>query len=131
MKEKLEIKVLMSNQRVCNAFITVTTTPTCEIEFHAKNYDMKKFVGLDLFEAAMQLRKWLEVKGNFALCNFSRKNIQPSGMSRQMSFGRKAYLVNSEDVLSTVDIFASCDINQISKFRARKLFIGQWAKSEK
>lgn len=70
--------------------------------------------GVDLFESLTALRLQLESDGLMLCVNGARADVFPSGMSRQMAGGRKAYqLVGGRrpDRRDLVDIFdsACCD----------------------
>ena len=52
----------------------------------------REFAGVDLFAAFLELREELEKAGHLLLCAGSRVDVWPSGMSRSMCGGVRAYI---------------------------------------
>lgn len=72
----------------------------------------REFPGVDLFDCLLSLREHLESRGLLLCCQGARRDVSPSGMTRQMSNGRLAYIIRpnarvSDDDL--VDIFEPAD----------------------
>jgi hypothetical protein len=90
------------------------------------------FCGIDYFEALIKMRLHFENKDLFLLCNGSRRDVYPSGMSRDMSQGLKAYIHKigfpclRDDL---VDIFEAADLNQIGFVYEQKEFRNLWIES--
>jgi hypothetical protein len=59
--------------------------------------------GVDLFECLRAIRRAVEAEGALLCCEGARRDVFPSGMSGQMSGGRKAYRHPSRREI--VDIF--------------------------
>src|SRR5262245_40134728 len=60
--------------------------------------------GPDLFYCLLSLRQYLESRGLLLCCQGARRNVSPSGMTRQMSSGRLAYLLKPGVELSDDDL---------------------------
>ncbi len=88
----------------------------------------------DVFEALSKLRSRLEEEGFLLLCNAARKDAYPSRMSRQMSGGRKIYLLTPglrgrrEDL---VDIFDAAPIDHVGTVVEQRLMFEIWLRSLK
>ncbi len=91
---------------------------------------MSAFTGSDLFEALCDLRQALEGMRIQALCAGAQVNVYPSGMSRSMSGGRKAYVLK-EGVRSSdlVDIFERGDALFCGSVADQKAFYQTWVRS--
>lgn len=88
----------------------------------------------DVFEALCKLRFSLEEEGYLLLCNAARKDAYPSRMSRQMSGGRKVYLLKSglqgrrEDL---VDVFDAAPLDHVGTVTEQRLMFEAWLRSLK
>jgi len=71
----------------------VSHAPPCwELWFGGIESLNRVFAGRDLFEALITLRCALEEAGAQLLCQGARPEVFPTGMSRDMGGGRKAYV---------------------------------------
>ncbi|NNE84593.1 MAG: hypothetical protein HKN28_11540 [Alphaproteobacteria bacterium] len=83
----------------------------------------------DYFNALLILRTQLEATGHRLLCNGARRNVWPSGMSRSMGGGRKAYVMrmgqptHGDDL---VDIFDYAEPDLIVSVQEQKEFFDKW-----
>lgn len=88
----------------------------------------RRYSGVDLFECLIAVRADLESQSLLLCCQGARKNVSPSGMTRQMSNGRLAYLlsvgrpVSDEDL---VDVFAPADCLDVVSIADQKAEIGR------
>jgi len=92
------------------------------------------FQGSDLFDCLMKFRIYLESKNYLLLCNGARVDVYPSGMSRDMSGGKLAYITKlgispSKDDL--VDIFDSTSQKYIGTVEQQKEYRALWVNSIK
>jgi hypothetical protein len=72
----------------------------------ARPFERRSSGNRDLFEALADLRQSLEEQGIRLFCNGARTDVWPSGMSRSMSGGRKAYVLRlGTHARDLVDIF--------------------------
>jgi hypothetical protein len=104
----------------------------CDITFQASFCESVVFSGDNLFSALCSLREYLELDGWYLLCNGARLNAYPSGMSLQMSRGRKVYLLemgrqSRRD--SLIDIFGAAELAEVATVAEQRLFFEQWLKS--
>lgn len=86
----------------------------------------------DVFEALCRIRRKLESFGAVLLCAGARVDVFPSGMSRSMGLGRKAYAnrlgqpARQEDL---VDLFEPAEPGQVRTVDEQKEFHAQWIQS--
>ena len=90
--------------------------------------------GTDLFDCLTTLRaQHLEKRGWLLLCNGARIDVYPSRMSRQMSGGKKAYVMRLGEPArrsDIVDIFDPVeDLSRISTVVEQKKFYKKWLES--
>ena len=86
----------------------------------------------DLFEALILMRLDLEGQGFKLLCEGARPNVMASGMSRSMSGGRKAYVLQlgrPSGLSNLVDIFESANPEDIGTVAQQKDFYEEWLRS--
>jgi hypothetical protein len=81
-----------------------------KLEFESPAIGKLSFINQDLFECLKDLRKNLQLRGYIALCNGARLDVRPSAMSRDMSGGIIAYILDfklrrDRSTTVTVDIF--------------------------
>lgn len=91
-----------------------------------------EFTGDDLFEALTALRIALEKIGTLVLCMGARVEVFPSGMCRNMSGGRMAYVTRegcSPAATDLVDIFDRADRKQIGSVDEQLKFRDRWLQS--
>ena len=89
------------------------------------------FVGSDLFECMIEIRRSLEEESLLLCCQGARPDVFPSGMARQMGDGRRAYILRPGVLLTDedlVDIFAPAPSTAVvtvdQQRRAVKTFFG-------
>lgn len=102
------------------------------LEYIDQDFGKLNFDGDDLFSALVKARKYLEDKGFLLLCAGSMPSAYPSGMSRQMSNGRKAYvhkLHSKPDRSSVVDIFQPVSFDEVGTIQQQNEFMSKWNSS--
>ena len=88
----------------------------------------RRYSGVDLFECLISVRADLEAQSLLLCCQGAKKNVSPSGMTRQMSNGRLAYLlpvgrpVSDEDL---VDVFAPAECSEVVSIADQKAEIAR------
>ena len=90
--------------------------------------------GVDLFDSLRNLRATLEEDGIRILCAGARADVYPSGMSRTMSDGRKAYTLKLGLVAQRndlVDIFSYASPREVGTVAEQRRFHEQWISSIK
>ena len=85
----------------------------------------------NIFDSVVELRKKLELKNIYLLCNASVINVYPSGMQKEFG-GTKAYKLQmgKQAVLAdVVDIFDYNSELKIGSVEEQKKFYENWLKS--
>lgn len=112
-----KIAVHLSTPKGIRAVELLATTGdllSIELILDAQSY---KAEGSDLFEALIRIRELLLPMQYSLLVAGARVNARPSGMSRQMSQGRRVYLLEigkPSDPLTLCDLFSPATIDQIA-----------------
>ena len=107
-------------------------TEPCVLTYTDIEFCEKNFEGVDLFDALNNLRLFLESEGWLLICTGSRIDAYPSGMSRQMSNGRKAYLHEMNvkpEKKSVVDIFTNAPLEKIGTINEQNKYMEEWRNS--
>ena len=89
-------------------------------------------VAEDCFAALTQLRRELEATGRLLVCNGSSLDVYPSGMSRSMGAGQKAYRLTMGRQALTADlvsIFETAPGVRPSRVDQQAAFFEQWVAS--
>lgn len=92
----------------------------------------REFCGDDLFDALTALRSEFEARGCRLLCAGARVDVFPSGMSRSMGGGRKAYVTKlgkPTGETSLVDIFDYAEPNLVGTVEEQQEFRKRWIAS--
>ena len=119
-------------QRIC--MLTVSDHEPWTITIKSQEFNEKKFNGRDLFDCLISARLFLEKNNYLLLCGGARIDVYPSGMSRDMSGGRLAYVTkigvgaSREDI---VDIFEPANQTNIGTVEQQKEFHARWVSSIK
>jgi len=88
------------------------------------------FSGRDLFECLIALRRELEKTGAQILCNGSRTDAYPSGMSRSMGGARMVYLMElGRPAKELVEIFGKADLEKIGSVEQQRSYFRMWLDS--
>ena len=88
----------------------------------------------DLFEALREMRQDLERMGAQLLSAGARPDVTPSGMSRSMSGGRKAYVVHLGSparMTDMVDIFDYAEPETVGTVQQQRDYVAAWLASLK
>lgn len=93
MSETRKLKVQFSNGTIQECSVEYTSTPPWRLKFFGLGLKQAEFEDRDLFEALITLRRELEQSNAQLLCSGARPDVLPSGMSRSMSGGIKAYII--------------------------------------
>lgn len=131
MSEKRAIKILLDNGAIQTVEIEIADTPPWSLKL--LNFDSKtlEFVGADLFDALAMLRQEIEKSGGRLLCAGARPEVRPSGMSRSMGGGRKAYVIRIGEPSrkADIDIFDYADPEAVGSVAEQAAFYEKWVKS--
>lgn len=129
---EIEIKIQMADASIEQAVLEIDILTNRAITFITKQTEYKKFDGEDLYAAFNHLRTWLDKSKSKLLCNGARVDVTPSGMSRGMGGGRKAYIIRigkpalREDL---VDIFDYASPDKIGSLDEQKEYYERWVSS--
>jgi hypothetical protein len=132
MSEKILVQISASDCGVKQCEIELSEGSLCKIEFFGIDLNVSEFVGEDFFEALIELRLELEKHGYQLLCRGARPNVHPSGLSRSMSRGRKAYIIRVESPsLKTdiVNIFDRAELEEVGSVEEQRAFHKRWVES--
>lgn len=123
---------MLSNGKIEDCVVKASESAPWAIYFSSNNFEEHNYKAVDLFGALKALRADLEKKSCKLLCNGSRKNIVVSGMSRQMSGGRMAYLIDGDSFSQgdeLVDILEYAPPEEISSISEQESFYETWRRS--
>ena len=132
MSEQKTIKVQFADGRVEVYTADIDNEDEPVITVSVAGLDRRTFSGGDLFDAFNELRRELERLQARLLCAGARRDVFPSGMSRDMSGGRKAYITRigrpslREDL---VDIFDEAAPESVGTVAEQSAFHERWADS--
>jgi hypothetical protein len=127
--ESIIVKVQLPNETIEECEIEPSHSPPWRLVFSGAGMKRRLFQADDLFEALRGIRKELERTGCRILCAGARRDVYPSGMSRSMSGGRKAY-VNRMGAKPTptdvVDIFDEAEASFVGSVDEQLEFHRRW-----
>ncbi len=130
MAEIRQVKVLCAAGAIEPCEVQIISVVPGEIHFSGAGMKQSPFGGSDLFSAFLSLREDLEKYGGRLLCAGARVNVWPSGMSRSMGGGLKAYvMVLGRPATEKVDIFDEAILEQIGTVGEQRHFHDNWCKS--
>jgi len=130
--ESRQLKVLKPDGQIVEvtAHFDVSVDSTITISF--EDQPLKTFRGEDLFKSMILLREHLNLQGSILLCNGARRDVYPSGMSRGMGKGRKAYtLVIGKQARkhNLIDIFDYAEPSTIAGIESQLNYFEEWKNS--
>jgi len=129
---KKVMNVKQKDGSVSDYNISLADTGDSSIIMTLDDGTMKNFSDDDLFKSLKLIRAFFEKKGAKVLCNGSRVDVYPSGMSRGMGKGRKAYVLilgKQARINNLVDIFDYADASLIGTIEEQECFYKQWITS--
>lgn len=132
MSESKDINVQLADGTLTKALIVISELTPCRLDFECSEWERQRFCADDLHGAFVDLRSWLDGLGVKLLCNGARVDVTPSGMSRGMSGGRKAYIIRlGKPSLSSdlVDVFEYAEPEKIGTVQQQKEFYKKWVSS--
>ena len=112
MTETKSMCVRLKSGDVQEIILDISISPPWRLQVNGIQMDNNVFIGRDIFDALINLRKSLESLDCQILCAGARPDVFPSGMSRSMSGGRKAYILRlgtspiSNDLIDIFDYAA-------------------------
>src|SRR5882724_545410 len=129
MSEFKTIKVRLKDESIEECSVEIVNDPDWELIFSGLGVNGRKFSGRDLFDSLIALRLFLEGISAKPLCAGARRDVFPSGMSRDMGGGRKAYItrlgtpVVGADLL---DIFDYANAESVGTVAEQQDFHDKW-----
>lgn len=130
MKEIKMLTLLYADGRQDQARFTFTTQPPYTIEFSHAELGAERFTGEDLFDCLTALREFLAQHDICPLCAGARVDAYPSRMSRQMSGGRKVYIMEmGKPAEQLADIFDAAPPEKVASIDAQREYFQEWVKS--
>jgi hypothetical protein len=132
MIETRVVKVLLRDGTIKECIITPSKAAPWNLAFSGVELEKLEFSGNDLFEALVALRAELEKIGAQLLCMGARIDVFPSGMSRDMSGGRKAYVTRmgaAGQMTDLVDILDFAAPELVGSVAQQSAFHEKWIES--
>jgi hypothetical protein len=128
----VEVSIQMEDGKLEKCLLTISDSEPWKISLQGAGYDEYAVEAKDLFDGLILLRNELEKSGKKILCNGARKNVWPSGMSRSMGGGRKAYLMEIGcRARELVNIFDYAPPELIVSTKEQEEFSTHWFSSPK
>jgi hypothetical protein len=132
MTEIKAIKIRHPDGTIEECSVEIAQGPQWKLVFSGAGHPQREFSNGDLFDALTSLRKTLEESGIQILCAGARRDVFPSGMSRDMGGGRKAYITKlGNPALRTdlVDIFDYSEPQSVGNVSEQQAFHEKWVAS--
>jgi hypothetical protein len=132
MLQQKTIKIALATGEVRGYSFAISRTEPYFLEIDGYGPGRLRAEAEDLFECLVKLRTELEKEGAKILCNGARVDAFPSGMAREMSGGKKVYLLkkgepaNPKDLVNTFD---EAPIEQIASVADQRDSYLAWIKS--
>lgn len=127
-EEPIKILTNAGQTESCKLYYDMELDP-CVLEFDSKSLGRSRYLDRDIFECVVQLRLFLESKGYLLLCNASRIDCYPSGMSRSMSKGRVLNILRIGEhsgKMDTARIFDYAAPKQVATVEGQREFFERW-----
>lgn len=131
MSETKAVKIWFRDRATAECTVTLLDDPPWSLRITGLSLDKEEFSGEDLFDAFMALRKELEKREARLLCVGAQQNVWPSGMSRSMGGGRKAYLtaIGAPAHSALVDIFDYAEPETVVTVAEQETYHQRWVDS--
>jgi len=132
MSESKNVRVQLSDGSIKQCLVEYEQAAPWRLKLFGLNLQNCEFKGTDLFEALVALRRELEAVNAQLLCAGARPDVFPSGMSRDMGVGRKAYITRlGQPALRTdlVDIFVDAELDSVGTIEEQTAFHERWVEA--
>jgi hypothetical protein len=132
MMQQKTIKIALASGEVKEFAFSMSKSEPYFLE--AEGYENRRLhaTGGDLFDCLVNLRSDLEKEGAEILCNGARLDTYPSAMSREMSGGKKVYVLKKGEPANPKDLVNTFDEAPIEKIASvvdqRENYL-EWIKS--
>jgi hypothetical protein len=124
----------LSNGELRDFEIEVSNVEPWTLRFRKLDDNERLIQATDLFIALQEMRAELEEEGCLLLCAGARPDVAPSGMSRSMGGGRKAYFLKMGSPVykrELVDIFSPAAPDTVGTVQQQRKFFQAWLESLK
>lgn len=132
MSESKNVRVRLSDGSIKECLVEYDQTAPWRLRLFGLNLKQREFEGTDLFEALVALRRELEAVNAQLLCAGARPDVFPSGMSRAMGDGRKAYITRpGQPAFRTdlVDILDDAELDAVGTIEEQTAFHERWVEA--
>ena len=130
MKDVVSVRVLFSDGEFEDATIEYrydASAQECSMTCSSPSFGQLEVVAEDIFNALIELRVAYEKCGVQLLCAGARPDVWPSGMSRSMGGGRKAYVCRmGESATRLLDIFEYARPDSVGTVAEQARFREAW-----
>ena len=132
MSETIFIKAKQPDGEIRDLQLTVSLDSPWTLEYRDADGRAHCYQERDLFETLREMRKELESTGVQLLCAGARTDVWPSGMSRSMAGGRKAYILHiGKQATERVDIFDYAEPKTIGTVQQQLDYFHAWIEALK
>jgi hypothetical protein len=134
MSQQILLEMFNRSGDIVQCTLSFSSRPPWIIEFYSPTIGQHHSSGDDLFESLSNLRSKLEQLNWFIMCFGSRIDTYPSRMSRQMSGGKKLYLLKMGEPANEqnlVDTFEATSAEKIGTLAEQLAYYRQWLNSLK
>ena len=128
------LKVQAVDGTLLDCIVEASRSAPWTIIFSGPDFPKREFRSRDLFQALLILRGHLEESGQKILCAGARFDVFPSGMSRSMGGGRKAYVTRlglPGQLNDIVDILSPAQPESVGSIEEQADFHRRWIESLK
>jgi hypothetical protein len=129
-KQTFRIKATLSDGTVKVLRLNLsldTNAGLWELQLEDLEENPTSFRETDIYKAMQTLREYLEAKGCQLLCAGARPDVAPSGMSRSMGGGRKAYVMQmGKQATELIDIFDYAEPGVVGTVKQQREFVETW-----
>jgi hypothetical protein len=129
-KQTFRIKAILSDGTVKALHLNLsldTNAGLWELQLEDLEGHPTSFRETDIYKAMQTLREYLEAKGCQLLCAGARPDVAPSGMSRSMGGGGKAYVMQmGKQATELVDIFDYAEPGVVGTVKQQREFVETW-----
>src|SRR5215469_4207623 len=129
MTDARPLKVQRVDGTLLDCTVEVSRSAPWTIVLWGPDLPKREFRARDLFEALIMLRRHLESSGQKILCAGARFDVFPSGMSRSMGGGRKAYVTRlglPGQLNDIVDILSPAPPESVGSIEEQADFHQRW-----
>ena len=132
MKEIKKLYVQLKDGTIRECSLEISKSQPLIINYIGPILKKRKIENDDLFNALIMLRRELEAEGGNLLCNGARFDVYPSGMSREMGGGRKAYVLHQGSPALRDDLVDILDYSSpefVGTIKQQEEFYEKWVSS--